>query len=296
MTEAFSRILVALDLSDMDSLLIRQARKIAGIFRSKQVYFIHIIPDLTLPGNAQLEFRQRFAPEIPLDEQVKTKLRDVIKEAWGPEPGPAWSIDVIEGQPYRQLMRWLDVKRIGLLVIGQKQTSSGSGITARKLAGNVGCSVLFVPDRPIREGGHILVPVDFSTDSAKALKIALKWKLNHQSVQIAALHVTDLIAAGYYLKRQEFDTFNRFLADSASHAFHKFLEMHQFSSDDLEKVILRNEEGSISDQIANYAAEMDADWIILGAQGHGAMERFFFGSVSEKLVSKPLPAPTLVVR
>lgn len=298
MTEAFSRMLVALDLSDMDPLLIRQARKVAGIFRSKHVYFVHIIPDLTLPGNVQLEFRQRFAPETPIDEQVKAKLRALLKENWGPETAdaPAWSLDVIEGQPYRRLMRWIEIKRVDLLLIGQKQVSGGSGITARKLANKVGCSVLFTPERELPEGDHILAPVDFSPESAKALKVALKWKFNHPNAQITALHVTDLIAAGYYLNRQEFDNFNRFLADAASDAFHKFLEMHQFSPDGLEKVILRNEEGSVSEQIADYAAEVAADWIIIGAQGHGAFERFFFGSVTEKLVSRPLPAPTLVVR
>jgi nucleotide-binding universal stress UspA family protein len=295
--QTFSRILVALDLSPMDAYLIEYARKVAGVFRSSQVYFVHIIPDLSLPKSEQLEFRQRFAPETPVDEQVSRQLGEKIKSHWGETGQTQWSIDVIEGKPYTQLLRWLEIKKIELLVIGQKQESLGSGITSRKLANNASCSVLFVPEKKPREGSHLLVPVDFSKDSAQALHLALGWKLKSgENARVTALHITDLIAAGYYLDRQEFENFNRFLTDTAMESFNRFLADYNLPGDQLEEQLLRNDEGSISDRIIEFAKQDNADWILVGAQGHGAIERFFFGSITEKLVSQPLPAPTLVVR
>ena len=294
--DSFPRILVALDLSPMDQMLIRHARKIAELFLATRVYFVHIIPDMAIPKSAQLEFRKRFAPETPIDEQVQKQLERTVAGIWEPKHPATWSVDVIEGQPYAQLLHWLEVKKIELLVIGQKLESSGSGITARKLANHAPCSVLFVPGIDPPEGQRLLVPVDFSEDSAKALRLALNWRLRREGVQITALHVTDLIAAGYYLNRQEFENFNRFLADTAKDSFRHFLEEHQFPAEALKEEILRNDEGSISDRILEFAAREKVDWIVLGAQGHGAIERFFFGSVTEKLVNHPLPAPTLVVR
>lgn len=295
--QTFSRILVALDLSPMDAYLIEYARKVADVFHSSHIYFVHIIPDLSLPESAQLEFRQRFAPETPIDEQVKKQLMNNIEAHWGKSGHTRWSIDVIEGKPYSQLLRWLEIKKIELLVIGQKQESSGSGITSRKLANNAGCSVLFVPEKKPREGSHLLVPVDFSKDSAKALRLALDWKLKSgEGARVTALHITDLIAAGYYLNRQEFENFNRFLTDTAMESFNRFLADFDLPAEQLEEQLLRNDEGSISDRIIEFAREDNADWIVVGAQGHGAIERFFFGSITEKLVSQPLPAPTLVVR
>ncbi|MCB9284303.1 MAG: universal stress protein [Lewinellaceae bacterium] len=294
--DSFPRILVALDLSPTDHLLIQHARKIAELFLATRVYFVHIIPDIALPKSAQLEFRKRFAPETPIDEQVQNQLEKTIAGYWESDHPTAWSVDVIEGQPYSQLLHWLEVKKIDLLVVGQKQKSSGFGITARKLANQAPCSVLFVPEVEPPEGQRLLIPVDFSKDSAKALRLALNWGMRREGVEITALHVTDLIAAGYYLNRQEFENFNRFLADTAKDSFQHFLDEYEFPADALTIEILRNDERSISDCILEFAATEKADWIILGAQGHGAIERFFFGSVTEKLVSQPLPVPTLVVR
>ena len=294
--ENFSRILVALDLSPIDHLLIQHAHRIASLFRSSRVYFVHIIPDMVEPKRAQLEFRKRFAPETPIDEQVKKQLEQTIRKYWERDHPTEWSVDVIEGKPYSQLLHWLDLKKIDWLFIGQKLDSRGSGITARKLASDTRCSVLFVPENPLRKGLHLLVPVDFSEDSAKALKLSVSWRYRQKEVRITALHITDLIAAGYYLNRKEFENFNRFLSDTAKESFHKFLEEYEIPLDIIEVVLLQNEEGSISERIIDYATTENVDWIVVGAQGHGALERFFFGSVTEKLVSHPLPAPTLVVR
>lgn len=84
--------------------------------------------------------------------------------------------------------------------------------------------------------------------------------------------------------------------DTAKDSYRLFLGEHQIRENSHEVVILRNDEGGISERIIAFAAERAFDWIIVGAQGHGAIERFFFGSITEKLVSKPLPAPALVVR
>lgn len=88
-------------------------------------------------------------------------------------------------------------KNIGLLIVGQKQETRGSGITARKLANNARCHVLFVPGIALREGQRLLVPVDFSEGSAKALHLALEWKSRQEGIEVTVLHITDLLATGY---------------------------------------------------------------------------------------------------
>lgn len=292
----FSRILVALDRSPMDSYLIGIARRVSDLFGASKVYFVHIIPDLGLSKSARAEFQKRFEAGIPIDEQVKALLQEEIQTHWGPGGTAEWSLDVPEGKPFEKLLHWQEVKQIDLLIIGQKSKSLGSGITARKLANQSRCHVLFVPETSKGMGKRILVPVDFSEDSAKALKLALQWKSMDEEVQVTAFHVTDLLATGYYLNRQEYENFNRFLADTAKDSFREFLKENQIPENSLEVVILRNDEGKTSERILEYARENGFDWIIAGAQGHGAIERFFFGSVTEKLVSQALPAPTLVVR
>lgn len=294
--ESFSRVLVALDNSPMDQFLVRHAWKVADLFKVEKVHFMHIIPEMGLPKNAQIEFQKRFASGPPVEEQVREVLENVIEENWGTGSLVDRDLGIIEGRPYSQLMHWLEVKNIDLLVVGQKLYSSGSGINARKLASDARCNVLFVPEKPLREGLRLLVPVDFSEYSARALKMALNWKKGQPEVRIVALHVTDLLATGYYLNREEFENFNRFLTDTAKDSFRQFLEDFKIPRDAVESVILRNDGTNISERIDAFASEKEVDWIIVGAQGHGAIERFLFGSVTEKLVSKPLAAPTFVIR
>ena len=193
---SFSRILVALDNSPMDQYLIRHARRVADLFEASRVYFVFILPSLALPKSAQAAFREQFEPDVPIDEQVRAALEKEILENWGAERATEWSLDVIEGKPFSQLLHWLDVKKIELLVVGQKLASTGSGITARKLASHARCNVLFVPEMPLNDGMRLLAPVDFSKDSARALKMALTWKSTHPAAGIVALHVTDLLATG----------------------------------------------------------------------------------------------------
>lgn len=52
--------------------------------------------------------------------------------------------------------------------------------------------------------------------------------------------------------------------------------------------------GPVAGEIAGLARELDADLVVLGTRGTGAMERLMLGSVSEE-VARTSPCPTLVV-
>ena len=52
----------------------------------------------------------------------------------------------MEGIPYEKLIHWIKVKEIDLLVVGHKEVSDGSGITAKRVARTSKCNVIFVPE------------------------------------------------------------------------------------------------------------------------------------------------------
>jgi nucleotide-binding universal stress UspA family protein len=295
--EKFDKILVALDRSQLDASLLRYARKLAGWLQAEKVYLVHIIPNLNLPKNAEHEFKKLFAPEMPLDERVEAEIESMANPLFDDLPGTEVAVEVIEGKPYQKLMHWLEVKGIDLLVVGKKQESKGSGITSRRLANRANCSVLFVPEGVSLSPNELIVPIDFSEDSALALKGALDLKPYIKDSHIKAVHITDQLAAGYYLNQKEYASFNRFLAEAAQESFDEFIQRNQFNEHLFERVTISNEAGSIADQISKFAEENAPSLVLIGAQGRSAVERFFFGSVTEKVVTQgDLKHPVLVVR
>ncbi len=57
----------------------------------------------------------------------------------------------------------------------------------------------------------------------------------------------------------------------------------------------RLESGVPHEVIAKVAAEEHADYIVIGTRGHGGLERFFLGSVADRVV-RTAPCPVLTVR
>jgi len=290
----FARIVTALDMSGMDENLIQYTRALIKPFQVEKAYFVHIIPDFTLPKKQQQEFIQLFSPDKPLDEVVQAKLATDV-EAIFSENGVETSVEVREGKPYEKLLHWIKVRQADLLVVGNKQRSEGSGIIARRVARKTPSSVLFLSENatlPIRE---IIVPLDLSDDSARALHAALQLKRNDQAVKISVFIVVDVPSTVYPINMHR-SRLVEVLKSNANESYQEFLKKHNIQGENLEMVVQENSHFSVADHIQDFAEERKADLVIMGAQGHTPFEDFLFGSVTEKLVENAKEVPILVVR
>jgi nucleotide-binding universal stress UspA family protein len=297
MQSQFERVLIALDATTHDQYLLRYVLKMIRKGSVRRVYGLHVVPDFNVPVSAVAEFNRLFSPEVPLDERLRKQLQLTMDSALGQPRTAEISLDVIEGSRFKKLLHWIDIKRIDLLVVGMKKLSSGSGITARKVASHAPCSVLFVPEEAPYPVNRILVPVDFSEHSARAIKAALHWAGHGmQAAEIHAVHILDLIPAGYHLNQLEYQSFNKMLLDTALENQEDFIKTHQLPSERIHWHTRQESSGQIAREISKCAEEIQADAIFMGAQGHGLIQRFFFGSVTEKLLSVDTSHLVLVVR
>lgn len=297
MSNSFERILVALDASPHDQHLLHLIQKMISRGGVRKVYCVHIVPDFNIPSSTVAEFNKLFAPEVPLDERIRRDLQLQIDSSLGTQSATEISLDVLEGSRLKTLLHWVDVKKIDLLVVGQKKLSSGSGITARKVASSAPCSVIFVPTDAALPLQKILVPIDFSENSARALRKALHWADKAtEKAEVLALHVLDLIPAGYHLNQAEYDSFNRMLHDTALQNWADFTNKHDIPTDQIHWEIRQEGSGKIAQELMHYASETEADAIFIGAQGHSLIQRFFFGSVTEKILSQDSGKIVFVVR
>ena len=294
--QSFRRIIVALDLSEADRHILQFLAANAALMGIEKAYFVHLMPDFTLPKQVDVEFQKLFAPEYPVDEKVRDKLGFDIQEAFGEEAELEYSIEVIEGKPYEKLLHWIKVKEADLLVVGKKKVSQGSGITARRVARNAKCNILFVPVNGHSEIENIVVPVDFSDHSLHAIQAAQAFKARKPEADIHGLYVVDLPPEDYYTRSRPGKGYRGVLMESAKIAYDSFVKDNGLSREEIEMNFLENKQHDIAGHIEDFALEKPHSMIIMGARGHSPFETFLFGSITEKMAERVNVLPLLVVR
>lgn len=291
-----SRVLMAVDLSPMDERLMKALYCYHRFLHIHKAYFLHVMPSFSVPKDAGIEFHSLFSTEYPVDEKVSDKISLDLKEVFGDDPPFASQIDVREGHPLTKMLSWIKVKEIDWLMVGRKKQSEGSGITGRRVARQSNCNVFFVPDASLRATKKILLPIDFSENSARALRQAYNWKLLDSEVEIECMYVIDLPPSDYYLRPVPRSGFQAVLRNSAEQAYTRFIKKYELEHIPVKMVYQENTYSNIANHIYDYIKGHEIDLLMMGAQGHSALNNFIFGSVTERLVERCSDIPILVVR
>jgi universal stress protein A len=139
----------------------------------------------------------------------------------------------------------------------------------------------------------ILVPTDFSEDSDLAFRMALSIAVNYQA-RIFLLHViSEQSLADYCLDQNIVD---RVLNESIVFSNEKLREVidKNQQSENI-KVIPDVRKGQPYEEILNEASERKIDLIVIASHGKTGLQKYFIGSVTEK-VMKEAKCPVLLVR
>ncbi len=138
----------------------------------------------------------------------------------------------------------------------------------------------------------ILVPTDFSEDSDLAFRMALSIAVNYQA-RIFLLHViSEQSLADYCLDQNIVD---RVLNESivfSNEKLHEVIDKNQQSGD--VKVIPDVRRGQPYEEILNEASERKIDLIVIASHGKTGLQKYFIGSVTEK-VMKEAKCPVLLI-
>lgn len=290
------RAVVALDLSDADQDIIRMTSMINDLYELTKLYFIHIIPDFGAPQNTDLEFHDKFTTDVPVDEAVKTKLEKVIHPHFAAAHHEKIAVEVIEGKPYQKLAHWAEVKDADLLVFGKKKKSAGSGITARRAARQVACNLFLIPENPPSTIKRILVPMDFSDNSVRALERALQVKGSFPDAKIQVVHLIRTLTADHYYGLNQVAAYRSEAVEASRKAYEKIRTDLQLSETDAPIAYLDDPYGNVFRHLWEYTEDQQPDLVIMGAQGHSGIHNFLYGSVTEDFVDYCEGIPILVVR
>jgi nucleotide-binding universal stress UspA family protein len=141
---------------------------------------------------------------------------------------------------------------------------------------------------------NILVAVDFSQTSDDALATAVELsRTNHARLHV--LHVVPNVQIPYAIEPVVFD-FTAYLRQSVEQARQQLADLTARHPVDAAMLTTTVSTGPPADEIGRYAEANGIDLIVLGAHGHGFLDRLLIGSVAERVVRHAPCAVLLVPR
>jgi nucleotide-binding universal stress UspA family protein len=288
-------ILVALDLSTMDNKLIQAASLFSRLFQAESVKFLHVIPSFVMPEGVWTSPENILSSSFQINREVEGEMLKAIQPYFGENHGVNWSVEIKEGKTSKIIEASANESGTELLIVGKKKTSTHSGVAAKFVARKTKSHVFFINENADLEFKHLLVPIDFSQYSLKALEMAFKLQKANPTATITARHVIDFPPKELYLTGN-YGLLALDWKEKVKDMFGQFANKHKLDISNINFEAIKNDDFDISAQISDYAHQNKADLIMLGAKGHSGLDDLFLGSVTEKLVTAEVELPVLVVR
>ncbi len=283
------KILVSLDLSEMDEVLIRLASYVARMMDCDRVYFMHIARELEMPR----EVREQLSP---VDEHIEQTLQQQVQAYFEPFPECLTVVEVHEGNPTDKLIKLAHQKDVDLLVVGNKSGVPGHGAVAEKVTKAANRSVLLVPEILPDKMDKILVPVDFSEHALRALRQAIKIRENSQiPLQIKCQHVYQL-PTGWHRSGKSQKEFSDIMCQHAKKDYQKFITQLPAEYREIPCAFTLDNNHDPVREIYNQAVREQSDLIIIGSKGKSAAAAALMGSIADRLATYNTSIPLMIVK
>lgn len=220
--------------------------------------------------------------------------------------GPHADASLLEGRPWEEVLEYATREQASLIVVGPHgsggplaATRAGLtehvlGTTADRIVRHAPCPVLVGPREdgppPRAHGGRWLVAVDGSSASRSALELARVLGARCEA-ELVPLHVVHELGS-------EPSEEGPLQLEEAARS--RFGAHHAELSPLVEEVLggevpLRIALGSPATVLAQAAAHLDADLVVMGTRGRTGLAHLLLGSVAERTLRRS-PVPVLVVR
>lgn len=289
----FDKILVGLDLSDIDAELIKAASFVSTTFRSKEIFFYNVIRDFHLPEEVVKEF-PALMEQLIVDRKQEMKAR--VDQYYSFPEGIKVHYMVKQGLPTKKIMKFADEKKIDLIMVGRKPKPKSGGVMINRFARRASCSLLIVPKDFKYTMERLFVPIDFSDYSVNAMEQAVAIAAsNAKKVKIIAQNVFN-VPQGYHYTGKSYKEFASIMMENARKDYLKFIKQIDTKNIEIEPIYSLDRHDDVISVIFHTAKKYLADMIIIGAKGRNAATALFIGTNAEKLVQIDSEIPLMVVR
>ncbi|MDP1571197.1 MAG: universal stress protein [Vicinamibacterales bacterium] len=302
-----NRILCPIDFSDYSRRALDHACVIARWYDATvTVLYVYMrLPPALVPPELPVRDAVRLTPAER--EQVQASVARFADACNA--PGRPLEIAVHEGWPAAGILA--EAERADLLVMGTHGRSGfdrlALGSVTEKVLRKTACPVLTIPRQtpeavPAAPVGfqRILCPIDFSDVSLRALEYAMslaagadaRLTMLHVMVYDMSLEAPDLYGTVVSDRALSLDVLRERYETYARTRLEALVPDPAQATCDVETAIGH---GKPSREVLRAAEERQADLIVMGATGHGALDRMFFGATTQHVV-RQATCPVLTLR
>ena len=279
-------ILVALDLSALDTKLITYASFLAERLQAENVYFVHNIK--------KYEISELFAEhlkDVNLDEVIGDELNDKVKEHF--KAAANWEVLISEDPYSESLIKYVAEKyAINLAIVGNKKLENGTGAVSGKLLRLLKCDIVSVPAIAQEKINAIWAGTDFSHDSRKIFRVTRQLQEGHDT-SLKVVHVYSVpVQFSPYVSAEEMGPQ---VKKHVSEKFEKYIKKLEYP-EPIEPLILLGRESGAAKKILSNTTMADVDLLVVSDQGGNTFSPFAVGSVTEELFNSRLQIPLWVVK
>lgn len=280
------KLLIGLDLSEMDDYLIQHVQILNHILDVEQITFIH---NLKL-GELPKELIQKDQLQL-IQKRIIKRVEEQIAKI---EINYTYDILVtIENYSEIAFSNVAKQKNYDLLVLGNKQHLSGNGALANKLIRLLPFATLLVPETfhiPIET---VIDAIDFSRYTNAIMLWADRFKNNSkgQRIKHSAVHISKSYWS--YLPMMTDKELEKISLEDIKEKEEKWNKQYP-NYTDIEILPAKNQ--NISAALITYAKNKKADLLILGVKGTTGIKDIILGSVANHLLHRPTDTCLLFVK
>ena len=278
-------ILAATDFSEYSKAALDICLSASRCMKTK-LYVLHTIEKLP---HDYLHLSSSTAPadiKQKLEEEAIDKIKAMVPEEVM-EKG-----DIIPmvrfGKPFLEIIQVAKEENVDLLVIGTHGRAGVErvilGSVAERLVRKAGCPVMVIKGRKYAGFKRIIVPIDFSDCSRKALEYAIATARSHNS-RLTILHVYDESFVEPYINaansEEEADEIMKEIELVNETKYDEFLKTIDFSGVECDKLLIK---GIPEIQIVESVMAHQADLVVMGTHGRAGIKHILIGSTAEEVV------------
>ncbi|WP_268033541.1 universal stress protein [Algoriphagus sp. PAP.12] len=286
----FSKVMIGLDLTEMDEILIEKTVVFLKFWGVEKCYFVHVAKSLAIPDEILKEYPDLLAAG---DESVEAIMMNKIKSKAFPE---SIEIEVFaeEGDhPLDTVLRWAKIKDVDLIVMGRKETLKGSGALANGVAKKAPCSVMLLQEkRPAGLPKKIMVPTDFSEHNHMIYDFGERIA-DQLKAQLVPVHIYQ-VPHGYSKTGKSYEEFADIMKANAKKDFEAFVSHHDHP--ELECDFVLDEGEDAGELLLKEAMKLGVDMFIMGSRGRTKSAAILLGSTAEKVIKANNVLPMLIFK
>jgi len=287
---SFDHWFVCLDLSKMDDILVGYSKFLTSVIEPKTISFLHVVES----GSVAKEMVDLF-PEIEttddFEEVIRKELSSKIEEHFE-DSDIETRLIIKQGRPTDQIIEMMKTMDPDLILMGKKTGYVGEGVIARRIVKYVPSSILFVPENSRYAMETILAPVDFSPQSANAVKLARNL-VDSQNGSVRAQHVFKYPSQFFPYMPSDDET--KKIRNHIEEQKKEFIEENDLH-DDVKFTLTLHKEGRIGDEVYDEAVRNQADLIIVGSKSDKKIASILRDDFIDKMTYYSFGIPLLIVK